>query len=323
MRTPVGFLLICALLPAAYFLSVDRAHASEKRVMGDRVVEEGETVEEISTAWGDVLVIGRVEGDIHSGFGDIEVEGPVDGDVEAGFGNVRINAPVGGDVEAGFGDLDLDEGAQVAGRVYVGHGSRTDHPDAEIHGIQAAGMTFDNDEDSALEVFSDVIGWLVLTSLFVGASVLLAVAAPRPLRASARSLEASPGRSFVLGIGSVPMVIVLVFLLAITVIGALLLVPAYLALLLFGLLVTAYFLGRKVVLATGRYRAGDALAAAVGAVLVAATLWIPFLGGLIFFALAMLGTGAAILALLTRRRQGGAPRTTYASYEDYLRERGN
>jgi hypothetical protein len=321
MRTPAGLFLIGALF-SAYVLLAAPAYASEKRVMGDRVVEEGETVEEISTAWGDVLVKGYVEGDIHSGFGDIEVEGPVDGDVEAGFGNVRINAPVGGDVEAGFGDLDLDQGAQVAGRVYVGHGSRMDHPDAEVHGIQAAGMTFD-DEDSALEVFSDVIGWLVLTSLFVGASVLLAVAAPRPLRASARSLEASPGRSFVLGVGSVPVVIVLVFLLAITVVGALLLVPAYLALLLFGLLVTAYFLGRKIVLATGRYWAGDVLAAAVGAVLVAATLWIPFLGGLVFFALALLGTGAAVLAVLARRRQGSTPRTTYASYEDYLRERGD
>ena len=322
MRTPAGLFLIGALF-SAYVLLAAPAHASEKRVMGDRVVEEGETVEEISTAWGDVLVKGHVEGDIHSGFGDIEVEGPVDGDVEAGFGKVRINAPVGGDVEAGFGDLDLNEGAQVAGRVYVGHGSRMDHPDAEVYGIQAAGMTFDDDEDSALEVFSDVIGWLVLTSLFIGAAVLLAVAAPRPLRASARSLEASPGRSLVLGVGSVPVVIVLVFLLAITVVGALLLVPAYLALLLFGLLVTAYFLGRKIVLATGRYWAGDVLAAAVGAVLVAATLWIPFLGGLVFFALALLGTGAAILAVLARRRQGSTPRTTYASYEDYLREHGD
>lgn len=322
MRTPASLFLICALF-STYFFSVDPAQASEKKVMGDRVVEEGESVEEISTAWGDVLVKGRVEGDINSGFGDIEVEGPVDGDVEAGFGNVRINAPVGGDVEAGFGDLDLDEGAQVAGRVYVGHGSRTDHPDAEVHGIQAAGMAFDDDDDSTLEIFSDVIGWLVLTSLLVGAAVLLAVVVPRPLRASARSLESSPVRSFVLGVGSVPVAIILVLLLAITVVGALLLVPAYLMLLLFGLLVTAYFLGRKVVLVTGRYRAGDALAAAVGAVLVAATLWIPFLGGLIFFALALLGTGAAVLALLTRRRQGAAPRATYASYEDYLREHGN
>ena len=323
MRTPVGLFLTCALFSAYVLLLAAPAHAAEKRVMGDRVVEEGESVEEVSTAWGDVLVKGNVEGDVHSGFGDVEVDGPVGGDVEAGFGNVRINAPVGGDVEAGFGDLTLDEGAQVDGRVYVGYGSRTDHPGAEVRGIQAAGMTFDDDEDSALEVFSDMIGWLVLTSLFVGASVLLAVAAPRPLRAAARSLEASPGRSFVLGVGSVPVVIVLVFLLAITVVGALLLVPAYLALLLFGLLVTAYFLGRKIVLATGRYRAGDVLAAAVGAVLVAATLWIPFLGGLVFFALALLGTGAAILALFARRRQGGGPRTTYASYEDYLRERDN
>src|SRR5215210_1075422 len=306
MRTPVGLLLICALVPAYLLLSTDSAHASEKRVMGDRVVEEGESVEEISTAWGDVLVKGGVEGDIHSGFGDIEVDGPVDGDVEAGFW-----------------DLELEEGAQVAGRVYVGHGSRTDHPDAEVHGIQAAGMTFDDDDSSALEIFSDVIGWSILTSLFVGAAVLLTILAPRPLRASARSLETSPGRSLVFGVGSVPVVVVFFVLLAITVVGALLLVPAYLALLLFGLLVTAYFLGRKLVLATGRYRAGDALAAAVGAILVAATLWIPFLGGLIFFALALLGTGAAILALLARWRRGVAPRVTYGSYEDYLRERGN
>jgi hypothetical protein len=97
----------------------------------------------------------------------------------------------------------------------------------------------------------------------------------------------------------------------------LLLAPAYLGLLFLGALVAAYFVGRKVVFATGRYRAGNVLAAMVGAVIVAGAWLIPILGSLIVYALALLGTGAAILALFSRRR----PRTTYTSYEAYVQDR--
>jgi hypothetical protein len=41
---------------------------------------------------------------------------------------------------------------------------------------------------------------------------------------------------------------------------------------------------------------------------------IPVLGGLLLYSLALLGTGAAILALFSRRR----PRTTCTSYGDYV-----
>jgi hypothetical protein len=122
----------------------------------------------------------------------------------------------------------------------------------------------------------------------------------------------------------VPAVVVVSVLLAVTVVGLLLLLllwPAYLALVLFGALVAAYCLGRRIMLATGRYyRAGDALAAAVGALLVSAVWLIPVLGGFVFLVLALLGTGASVLAFLAHRRLG-APRDAYASYEDYLKDR--
>ncbi len=184
-------------------------------------------------------------------------------------------------------------------------------------------MASDFDEDSPLQAFSSVIGWGVMTLGLAAAAVLLAVAVPGPLRASARSLEGAPGRSLLLGVGSLPAMVVGSVLLALTGVGILLLFlawPAYLALVLFGTLVAAYFLGRKVVLATGRYRAGDALAAVVGALLVSAAYQIPFFGGFVFAALAFLGTGAAVLALLTRRRSHH-PRRSYASYEEYLEAR--
>ena len=326
MRTSTG-LLLCALLLAS-LVPTSPAQASEKKVMGDTVVEEGETVEEISTAWGDVRVEGEVRGDVDSGFGDVEVDGSVGGDVDAGFGDVRVDGPVEGDVKAGFGDLNLEEGARIAGEVYVGHGTIREHPEARLQGSRVIGMAsgFD-DEGSPLKAFFDVFGWVLMTLVLVGAAILSAVAAPRPLRAATRSLEASPGRSFVLGLGSFPAAVILSVLLVVTVVGGLLLFllwPAYLALLFFGLLVAAYSLGRKVVLALGRHRGGDALAATVGAVIVATAFLIPVLGVLVLVALSLLGTGAAVSALLSRRPKStprGAPRATYASYEDYLRDR--
>ncbi|MDQ4002785.1 MAG: polymer-forming cytoskeletal protein [Actinomycetota bacterium] len=316
-------LLLPALLFAYLLVLTTSAHAAEKKVLGDVVVEEGQTAEEVSTVWGNVRVEGSVEEDVESDFGNIWIEGPVGGDVDAGFGDVRINAPVDGRVEVGHGDVYLESGAQVKEEVSHHSGRLYQQPGAVFNGPRATGMASDFDEDSPLEAFSSTIGWAVMTLGLVAAAVLLAVAAPGPLRASARSLEAAPGRSFLFGVASLPAAIVASVLLVLTVVGILLLFllwPAYLALLLFGLLVAAYFLGRKVVLATGRYRAGEALAAAVGAFLVAAAYWIPIVGGLVFVALALLGTGAAVSALLFRRPLD-VPRPTYDSYEEYLRDR--
>lgn len=313
-----ALLLLPALLFADLFLLSDAAYAAETRVM------EGEAKEEVESVWGDIVIEGSVEEDVESGFGDVWVRGPVGGDVDAGFGDVYVGARVAGDVDVGHGDVYMENGGRVEGDVSLHNGTLYPHQyGAVIGGVQTAEGSPDFDEDSLVGAFSGVIGWAVMTLGLVAAAVLLAVAAPRPLRASARSLEAGPGRSMVVGLVSVPAAVVASVLLAITGIGVLLLFllwPAYLALVLFGALVAAYFLGRKVVLATGRYRAGDTLAAAVGAFLVAAAYEIPILGGLVFAALALLGTGAAVSALLAYR-YSGTPRATYASYEDYLRDR--
>jgi len=229
-------------------------------------------------------------------------------------------------VDVGHGDVYLEPGAAV-GDVSLGSGRLYRNPEAAVVGAERVGMAsgFDDEESPLEDLFSDVIGWSVGTLVLAAATVLLAVVAPRPLKSVARSIEATPGRSLVVGVGSVPAVFVLAVLLGVTVVGIpllFLLVPAYLVLLFFGLLVAAYFLGSKAVLVTGRHRSGDALAAVVGAVLVSVTSLIPFLGGLVLVVLSLLGTGAAVSVLLARRqRSRAAPRPTYASYEDYLTDR--
>lgn len=324
MRIPARPLLFLpALLLVYLLLPPGTAHAAEKKVLGDVVVEEGQTAKEVRTVWGNVTVQGSVEEDVQTSVGNIQIEGPVGGDVDVGSGNVYIDAPVGDDVDVGHGDLYLESRARVGGDISHHSGRFGSHPSAVVSGTQMTGMASDLGDDSPVGAFSGVIGWAVMTLGLIAAAVLLAVAAPRPLRAAARSLEASPGRSVVVGLVSIPVVFVLALLLFITVVGIpllFLLGPAYLALLLFGMLVAAYSLGRKVVLATGRYHAGDVLAAVVGAFLVAAAYEIPVFGSLVFTIFALLGTGGAVSALLAYR-SSGSPRATYASYEEYLRDR--
>jgi cytoskeletal protein CcmA (bactofilin family) len=334
-RAARPLLALCALAVGLVVLLPLPAGALERRAFGDVVVGPGERHEEVSTAFGDITVDGSVEEDVHSGFGDVEVNGDVGGDVEAGRGDIEINAPVDDDVEAGLGDVRIDSqiggdvdvehgdvylgpGALIDGNLYYGNGTLHGNPDA-VKGDIKVGMAadFGDAEGSRLLGF---VGWFFAALVFVACSVLAVVLAPRPLLAAARRAEESPWRSLLLGVLSVPAAVILSLVLGISIVGIpvlLLLAPAYLALVFFGAIVAAYFVGRRVVLATGRYRGGNVLAAVVGALLVSATYLIPLLGDLLLYLLALLGTGAAILALFGRRR----PRAAYPSYEAYVRDR--
>lgn len=334
-RFLITLLLLTLVLVAVVALP---AQALERRVFGDVVVRPGEHEEEVSTSLGDVTVNGPVPGDVRSAFGDvrinervggnveagsgdIEVYAPVGGTVDAGFGDVYVNSEVGGDVDVDHGDVVLGPGARVGGNVRYSSGGFSDAPGSVVRGDVLAGMDpdFDHDDPIGPGPLGRLVGWAFAAAAFVAVSVLAVVVAPGTLSATARRAEESPGWSLFVGVASVPAIGVLSVALAVSIVGIpllLLLTPAYLALVFFGALVASYVVGRKVVLATGRYRVGNAMAAAVGALIVAAATLIPLVGNLIVYALAMLGTGATILALLSRR-----PRTAYPSYEAYVRDR--
>lgn len=311
------------------------AHAAEKRLVGDVVVAHGAVEHDVSTGAGNVTVHGRVQNDVRSGFGDVyvdggvgddidagfgdvKIEGPVGGDVRAEFGNVYVNALVKGDVDVGRGDVELGPRARVDGTLEFGSGKFRGDEDDVKGAIISRGMHPDFDESDEHDILG-FIGWLFAALAFAACAVLAAVLAPRPLASAARMAGETPGRSFVYGLVSLPVFFVLCVVLAVSIVGIpllLLLTPAYLALLFYGALVAAFFLGSRVLLVTGRYRVGNALAAVVGAMMLAATTLIPVLGDLLLYALALLGTGAVILALFSR-----SPRPAYPSYEAYVRDR--
>ena len=314
------------------------AYALERQPYGDVTVPAGATKDQVYTAMGNVTVDGMVAGDVYAGSGNVFVNGPVDGDIKAGRGNVSIQAPVDGEVKAGFGNVYIN--SRVDGDVNVGHGnlhlgskayidgdlrcaSGRIEPDrgSVVTGNTLSGMTADFGEDpgpSSWVVRS--VGWILGALALVGVTVLAAVLMPRPLDAATRQLEAAPWLSLGLGVVSIPVIVVLMIVLAVSIVGSpliLLLLPAYGGLLLFGAVVAAFFAGRRFLFATGRYHSGNALAAIAGALLVAAVYLIPYVGQVIVSLLALLGLGATLLALFTHRRS----RSPAPSYETYVEER--
>jgi hypothetical protein len=312
------------------------AHAAEERLVGDVVVGHRGVEHDVSTGagdlevrglveddvhsgFGDVLVTGEVKGDVDAGFGDVEIEGPVEGDVRAEFGDVYVNDLVEGDVNVGWGDVDLGPRADISGNLECEGCEITGNRSAVNGEMMARGMALDFDESHGSGIIG-FFGWLFATLAFAACAVLAAVVAPRPLASAASRAEESPGRSFIYGLVSLPVIFVLCVVLAVSIVGIpllLILVPAYLALLFLGALVAAFFLGTRVLIVTGRYRVGNALAAVVGAMILAATTLIPVLGDLLLYAFSLLGTGAIILALFSRRRS----RASHPSYEAYVRDR--
>jgi hypothetical protein len=300
-------LSLAALVPlAALTVGAGRAQALEKKATGNVVVEWWQVEDSVSVVRGNVLVYGEVRGDVSSGFGGIRVEGPVGGDVDAGWGDVFVDAPVGGDVRLGNGKLVLGPDADVKGRIYVASGRFKPYPGARFDEVHSAGMSPPGSDGGPPErSFAGLVGRLVAAALLAAVAVLAVVLVPRPIKAAVTGLDASPGRAALLGVATLPAVLLLSVALALTGVGLLLLpllLPAYLALVLCGLLVSSYALGRRVLLATGRYRAGDAIAAGVGALLVAAVSLVPYLGSLLAALLALTGVGAVLIPLLARRR---------------------
>lgn len=328
----------CALAGAlAILVPPIPAQALESQAYGNVDVKPGEVRDEVYTTFGNVSVLGTVEGDVKTGSGDVLIDGPVEGDVKTGTGNVRVESPVKGDVKTGFGnvsidapvegDVDVGQGnvhlgpnARIAGDVLCASGNIDPHSSAVVGGEMISGMNSDfrGEPPSRLLGF---VGWILGALALMGGTVLAAVLMPGVLGSVARQVETAPVLSLALGAVSLPVAVVFVIILAVSIIGSPLIIfflPAYGALVLFGAVAVSFFVGRRLLFATGRYRGGNALAAIVGALLVAAASAIPFVGPLLSFLLVSLGLGATILALVARRRAKTPP-----SYEAYVEDPGS
>ncbi len=337
LRGALAAVLAAGLLLAA----VPGLAAADTRTAGTIVVAEDETVDGLTAAGGTVLVRGTVEGDLRVVAGNVRVAGNVTGDIDGAVGDLTVDGRVGGDVSVAAGNLVVREGAEVGGDLRGGAGVvvvngavngtvevgadtlrlgpaatvggdlRYDAQLQQASGAEVAGEVRQVD-GLAVVPFTDEawpgllfgVYWF-LVNLALGAILLAAF--PRFSRAVADRAGDGPLQAAgvaLLWLFGVP---VLLVVLVVTVVG----IP--LALLGFVLYLLSFWVGSVY----GRYALGAWLTSyldggnrwidlLVGFVVVFVAARIPVLGGLVEFAVLLLGLGAMVtaLGLRVRRRVG-------------------
>ncbi|WP_290810030.1 polymer-forming cytoskeletal protein [Halovivax sp.] len=311
---------------------------AETGVGGTVVVEEGETVSEVSAVAGSVIVEGTVTGDVSALAGNVHVDGTVEGDLDVAAGNVRIAGTVDGDVSTGAGNVHVEDGGEVGGTFDVGaanvlidgsiDGDATVGADTIRLGDDAAlggSLTYDGSlegntdavagdvtHDSTLGVglvgdVQPLASWLFAVyafalNLLLGA--LLLALFPRFSTAVGDRVAADPVRTGAIGLAVLVGVPILLIALAITVIGIPVTIVGALA---FAIVVW-------IALVYGRFAVGSWLlsyadvenrwlALFVGLLVGSVLAQLPWVGGLANFVILLLGLGSLSAGLYVHRKR--------------------
>lgn len=311
---------------------------------GSVVVGPDETVSNIDAVTGSIVIQGTVTGDVSGLAGNVRIDGTVEGDVDVAAGDVDIRGEVGGDVSAAAGNVRVHEEGLVRGDLTAGAGSVV--IDGTIEGSAQIGaetirlgeqariggsLTYDGDLDGNLDavegeitrdrslgvgVFDEVqpfVEWVFAINIFVLNLLLGALLLgffPRFSDGVAERALYAPVRSGLVGLGVVIAIPLLLIATAITVIGLPITVIGtilFLFLLWVGLIYGRFVLGVWLLsLANIDSRWGGLV---VG-ILFGTLLWqIPVVGGLVNMVLFLLGIGALVSQLVSRRRRLGEHET--------------
>jgi cytoskeletal protein CcmA (bactofilin family) len=251
-------------------------------VSGSLNVPAGQTVGDVVMIDGPVTVAGRVDGDLVTVNSRVTVSGVVDGDV------VTVSKR-----------LVLEPKARVNGDVYYGSDKPTIAPGATVTGKVKRG--FRKIAGPSFGAGAYLLIWLAVSLSTLALGALLVWLAPRALDAAfdvARSsVGAAIGWGVLLFFGlPVAAIIALVTLIGIPFGGGLLLAWAPIAAVGYA---TGAFLVGRLVLRTHKSRF-LALLAGLGIVRVVAL--VPFLGGVTWFVLTVIGLGTLLVALWRARR---------------------
>jgi len=249
-----------------------RRHNAGSRVNvgGSVKVERDEVVEEAVAIGGSATVDGEVTDSVTAIGGAARIHGRVHGEVTSVGSGVFLgpNAVVDGNVTSVGGAIHKEPGAQIHGQE-----SEVGILPWNFHGFRDNWHPW-----SVWGGFSDVMGslvWLILMGLL---TCLVLLVARRPLERVDRQLVAAPWPSALAGIlgfvFSIPLLVVVSVLLAITIVGCALfllypfLIFYALLLLLLGYATVAYRVGRWVETRFNRSFGGPYVAALVGVLLI-------------------------------------------------------
>jgi hypothetical protein len=267
----IALLVFCWILPASAFAAGPKERIV---IVGDVLVDRGETTKDVVVADGDVTVRGTVDGDLVVADGDATIRGRVTGDIVtfAGRATLGRRARVEGDVVYADKKPVVAPGAQVGGEV----------------------KKFKPENFAGGAIALQIAVWLAVTISTLVLGLILLALFPKAADAVARAAKARTGRAMLIGLLTFFLIPIVGFIALITVVGIPLGAGVLLAMLpIYGIAYTAsaFVVGRLVSKTSGRI-----LAFVIGLAILRALALVPFLGGLVWFLATILGLGALLVA---------------------------
>ena len=267
----IALLLFCWVLPASAFAAEPKERIV---IVGDVLVDRGETTS-------DVVVVD----------GNATVRGTVDGDLVVVNGEAAVRGRVTGDVVTLAGKALLGQRAQVEGDVVYGDNKPVVAPGAQVDGEV---KRFNPDDIGGAIAFTGIAIWLAVTVSALVLGLILLALFPKAADAVGRTAKARTGRSFLFGLLLFFVIPIVAFVALVTVVGAPLGIGLLLALVpIYGLAYTtgAFAVGRLIAKNSGRI-----VAFLIGLAIVQVLVFIPFLGGLVWVLATIFGLGALFVA---------------------------
>lgn len=301
-------------------ITVSESISGDLMAVGGAVSVRADVADDVRLAGGDVTLSGTVGGDAIVAGGNvtltpdarvggrawfaggrIDVAGMVGRELKATGGRIVISGRVNGDVALVAQSIRILDSAIIDGRL-----SYKSPEEAEIaSGAQIlGGISYVPVEQPELPIAAAVVGLsivLLLSLIVTGSAIYLMF--PRFIETTLTTLRAEPWKCLGIGLAVFAATPVVISILFVTVIGwlpALVIGALYLILLLAGFLTGVFYVGQ---ISFGLMKRRDVsktkrLLAFVAALVVVILLGlIPLLGGLLLFALLLLGAGVLILEM--------------------------
>jgi hypothetical protein len=281
----LAILLLAAVAPAVA-AAAPATSATGKTVVRfqDYTLAQGQAVRSVVVIRGNAVIGGTVARSV------VVVDGTA---------TIESTAVIGADLAAQDSSIVV-----VGGRLITEPGATINGKTVHVAGFGLGGLLQGVASATVVRPVGIIVGWWQLLFLPIVALVVAALF-PRAVSRVSDRVHAKFWPSFGWGVVGLLVASVLLVILAITIIGLILVVPAGLALpavLLFCFVGVAALVGR-LVLSSSRYRDNVMVAAVVGALLVSLVSLVPIIGGLAVLVATMAGFGAA-LTLVNEWRMG-------------------
>jgi uncharacterized RDD family membrane protein YckC len=287
----------------------------------DANLPAGGQTDSLVAVFGSATNNGTARQDVVSVFGDTTVNGPTAGSAVAVLGDVIVNADVGEDVVAVLGNVTLGPAAHIHGHLVSVLGTVTQDPAAIVEeGVErvlpegftsAEGVRHWVGHGLMLGrplVIGSGLAWLWgLSFALLAMYTILALLFREATAHCIETLNDNPGMSLITAILAVLLTPLMLFLLAVTVVGILVIPIALVLMFIAGIFgkttVLGWIGGRCFGLRSGQAVPHPAAAVLVGGLIVMLVYLVPVLGFMIFILLSMIGYGAVLYALLNRIRR--------------------